>query len=104
MAGEAEPVGVDSKGKMTYDVRTITLESRELEGNDDRVLRKTRRAASAQALLDSITQVTHPCLPSRAVYGQAMTEHLLEGGLHSPYDHELEHLGEIMIMGTMSTE
>jgi hypothetical protein len=53
-------VGIDNRGEPVLDVRTITLEARELEDDDDRVVRKSLRAASAQALRDIATQVTHP--------------------------------------------
>ncbi|KAK9909661.1 hypothetical protein WJX75_005765 [Coccomyxa subellipsoidea] len=56
MTGEAEPVGIDNRGEPVLDVRTITLEARELEDDDDRVVRKSLRAASAQALRDIATQ------------------------------------------------
>ncbi|EIE22064.1 hypothetical protein COCSUDRAFT_66811 [Coccomyxa subellipsoidea C-169] len=52
LTGEAEPVGLDNKGEPVLDVRTSTLESRELEEDDDRVVRRSLRAASAQALRD----------------------------------------------------
>ena len=38
------------------DVRTITLEARELEDGDDRVLRRTLRATSAQGLRDQAAE------------------------------------------------
>lgn len=53
-------MGIDNRGEPVLDVRTITLEARELEDDDDRVVRKSLRAASAQALRDIATQVTHP--------------------------------------------
>ncbi len=56
-AGEAEPVGLDNKGEPVLDVRTSTLESRELEEDDDRVVRRSLRAASAQALRDIAAKV-----------------------------------------------
>ncbi|CAL8461581.1 g1112 [Coccomyxa elongata] len=52
LTGKAEPVGVDGKGEQVLDVRTITLESREVEGDDDRVVRRSLRAASGQRLRD----------------------------------------------------
>lgn len=55
--GKAEPVGVDGKGDQVLDVRTITLESREIEGDDDRVVRRSLRAASGQRLRDIADQV-----------------------------------------------
>lgn len=56
-AGKAEPVGVDGKGEQVLDVRTITLESREVEGDDDRVVRRSLRAASGQRLRDIADKV-----------------------------------------------
>ncbi len=56
-AGKAEPVGLDGKGEQVLDVRTITLESRELEGDDDRVVRRSLHAASGQRLRDIADKV-----------------------------------------------
>lgn len=50
-------MGVDGKGEQVLDVRTITLENREVEGDDDRVVRRSLRAASGQRLRDIADQV-----------------------------------------------
>ena len=50
-------MGLDNKGEPVLDVRTSTLESRELEEDDDRVVRRSLRAASAQALRDIAAKV-----------------------------------------------
>ncbi|CAK0747075.1 hypothetical protein CVIRNUC_001740 [Coccomyxa viridis] len=50
VTGDAEPVALGADGKPALDVRTSTLEMRIVEGDEDKVLRRTMQAASAHAL------------------------------------------------------
>ena len=48
--GKPEPVTIGKDGQPAMDVRTITFETRVVEGEEDKVLRRTMHATSARAL------------------------------------------------------
>ena len=63
-AGNPEPVTIGKDGKAALDVRTITFETRVLEDDEDKVLRRTMHATSASALqaqAASAATVVSPC-------------------------------------------
>ena len=49
-SGNPEPVTIGKDGEPALDVRTITFETRVVEDDQDKVLRRTMRATSASAL------------------------------------------------------
>lgn len=70
-AGNPEPVTIGKDGKAALDVRTITFETRVLEDDEDKVLRRTMHATSASALqaqAASAATIVSPC------HSQAVTK------------------------------
>lgn len=63
-SGNPEPVTIGKDGEPALDVRTITFETRVVEDDEDKVLRRTMHATSASALqaqAASATAKVKPC-------------------------------------------